>query len=131
MGVFELTFSGGWPTYARRLIEEVGIGFAVFFAVYISTVVFAMTRIITALFLRDTLAVAANDVEMQIQEKTKEKKKYAEKLLTFFNQADFSGDGSMTIEEFEGFLSDPRVRTYLATLDLDSHETKNLFNMLD
>merc|ERR1711933_614604 len=52
--VFELTFSGGWPAYARRLVEEVGVGFAWFFALYISTVVFAMTRIITALFLRDT-----------------------------------------------------------------------------
>merc|ERR1712113_438988 len=66
-----------------------------------------------------------------IQEKTREKKKYAEKLLGFFNAADTSGDGLITLNEFETFLRDPRVKTYLATLELDAHETKNLFHMLD
>jgi len=129
--VFEITFSGGWPNYARRLVEEVSVGFAWFFAVYISTVVFAMTRIITALFLKDTLAVAANDAEMMIQEKTREKKAYAAKLLEVFEAADASGDGLITFEEFENFVNDPIVKTYLATLELDANETKNLFCMLD
>jgi len=129
--VFEMTFSGGWPAYARTLVEDVHPAFAWFFALYISTVVFAMTRIITALFLKDTLAVAANDAEMMIQEKTREKKAYASKLLDFFNAADTSGDGIITLDEFETFLLDPRVRTYLTTLELDTHETQNLFFMLD
>eukprot|EP00443_Scrippsiella_acuminata_P002381 CAMPEP_0115298472 /NCGR_PEP_ID=MMETSP0270-20121206/68279_1 /TAXON_ID=71861 /ORGANISM="Scrippsiella trochoidea, Strain CCMP3099" /LENGTH=534 /DNA_ID=CAMNT_0002716157 /DNA_START=42 /DNA_END=1646 /DNA_ORIENTATION=+ len=129
--VFEMTFSGGWPNYGRRLVEEVGVGFAFFFAVYITTVVFAMTRIITALFLKDTLAVAASDAELQMKEKEKEKKAYAARLLEFFNGADTSGDGKITFSEFQEFVTDPRVRTYLMTLELDASETENLFTMLD
>jgi len=129
--VFEMTFSGGWPLYCRVLVEEVSVGFAYFFGVYVTTVVFAMTRIITALFLKDTLAVAANDADMMIREKAREKKAYAAKLLEFFNAADTSGDGKITFLEFEEFLADPRVVTYLATLELDASETENLFSMLD
>lgn len=61
--VFELTFSGGWPNYARNLVEDVHWAYAVFFFVYIIAVTFAMFRIITTLFLRDTLALASNDAE--------------------------------------------------------------------
>mmetsp|Transcript_71377 Transcript_71377/g.185321 ORF Transcript_71377/g.185321 Transcript_71377/m.185321 type:complete len:537 (-) Transcript_71377:105-1715(-) len=129
--VFEMTFSGGWPLYCRVLVEEVSVGFAYFFGVYVTTVVFAMTRIITALFLKDTLAVAANDADMMIREKAREKKAYAAKLLEFFHAADTSGDGKITFLEFEEFLADPRVVTYLATLELDASETENLFSMLD
>merc|ERR1719401_1578591 len=59
--MFELTFSGGWPNYARRVVEEVHWAYAFFYATYVSVVVFAVTRIISALFLKDTLQVAAND----------------------------------------------------------------------
>jgi len=129
--VFELTFSGGWPNYVRTLVEHVSSIFAYVFAVYISLVVFAMTRIITALFLKDTLQVAANDAEMVIQEKMNEKKNYAKKLMDVFQGADHTGDGKITLHEFETFLAEPRVQSYLATLELDTHETKTLFGMLD
>jgi len=129
--VFELTFSGGWPNYVRILVEEVGTGFAYLFALYISSVVFAMTRIITALFLKDTLQVAANDAEMMIREKMNEKKRYAKKLMDVFHAADHSGDGRVSLQEFQEFLEEPRVASYLATLELDTHEVKSLFWMLD
>ena len=69
--VFGLTMSGCWPTHARLLVEEVHPGFALFFSVYASFVVFAVTRIISALCLRDTLAVAASDATMVARENLK------------------------------------------------------------
>lgn len=65
--VFELTFSGGWPNYARVLVEKVSPLYAVPFAMYIAGIIFAMFRIITALFLKDTLSIAAADADMVIQ----------------------------------------------------------------
>eukprot|EP00446_Apocalathium_sp_SHHI-4_P003598 CAMPEP_0177195088 /NCGR_PEP_ID=MMETSP0367-20130122/23324_1 /TAXON_ID=447022 ORGANISM="Scrippsiella hangoei-like, Strain SHHI-4" /NCGR_SAMPLE_ID=MMETSP0367 /ASSEMBLY_ACC=CAM_ASM_000362 /LENGTH=53 /DNA_ID=CAMNT_0018643087 /DNA_START=30 /DNA_END=191 /DNA_ORIENTATION=+ len=43
--------SGGWPTWARKFIEEVSVWFVpvFFFFLYVLTAVFAMTRIISAL----------------------------------------------------------------------------------
>merc|ERR1712032_960655 len=37
--MFEVTMSGCWPNYARRLIEEVSVFYAGFYVVYISAVV--------------------------------------------------------------------------------------------
>mmetsp|Transcript_110175 Transcript_110175/g.306357 ORF Transcript_110175/g.306357 Transcript_110175/m.306357 type:complete len:228 (-) Transcript_110175:167-850(-) len=129
--VFEFTFSGGWPAYARPLVEQVGATYAVFFLTYISAVVFAMFRIVTALFLRDTLCVATADTEATIREKMKEKQAYAQKLRDFFEAADTSGDGMLSLSEFETIVRDERIKTYLGTLELDAGETKHLFDMLD
>ena len=57
--MFEATFSGCFPNYFRPLVYEVHGAFAIFIIVYVVAVVFAVTRIITALFLKDTLQVAA------------------------------------------------------------------------
>merc|ERR1719336_1293902 len=65
----EVTFSGGWPNYSRRIVEEVGWGYSFFFCGYAICVVFAITRVISALFLKDTMQGAANDAEMMIAEK--------------------------------------------------------------
>mmetsp|Transcript_115682 Transcript_115682/g.323507 ORF Transcript_115682/g.323507 Transcript_115682/m.323507 type:complete len:446 (+) Transcript_115682:1-1338(+) len=127
---FELTFSGGWPTYARRLVEDVSSVYAFFFVLYIACVTFATFRIITALFLRDTLCVATADTELMIQEKIREKESYAQKLRFFFEVADTNGDGVLTREEFEDVLKDEHIKSYLAILELDGGAGDHLFEML-
>jgi len=128
---FEFTFSGGWPGYARTLVEEVSVGFAAFFMLYISLVVFAIFRIITALFIKDTLAAAGNDTETMIHEKMKEKENYVLKLLQFFEAADATSDGLISLQEFEDALENPKIKTFLTSLDLDTHEFEQLFHMID
>jgi len=128
--VFELTFSGCWPNYARRLVEDISPVYAAFFGVYIITVTFAMFRIISALFLRDTLAVASSDAELAVQERMKNREAYAERLIDFFHAADSSNDGLLTLEEFEAFLLDDKVKTWLSIMEIDVHETKEFFEIL-
>mmetsp|Transcript_47782 Transcript_47782/g.134552 ORF Transcript_47782/g.134552 Transcript_47782/m.134552 type:complete len:268 (-) Transcript_47782:43-846(-) len=129
--VFELTFSGGWPNYARPLVEHGHWFFCFFFAFYISAVVFAMFRIITALFLKETLSMASLDVETIITERIREKKVYAQKLAEFFIVADTSGDGYLSWDEFQHVLKDERVAAYLSTMQIDMQDGKRLFEMLD
>jgi len=129
--VFELTFSGGWPNYARPLVEEVTHWYGFFFVIYISIVVFAMFRIITALFLKDTLSVAAGDSEMMISERMREKQTYAAKLRDFFTAADTSHDGNLSIEEFADIIQSDGIKAYLSILELDVSEATHLFAMLD
>lgn len=129
--VFELTFSGGWPQYVRPLVEQISVAFAFFFFAYISTVVFAMFRIITALFLKDTLAVANRDTDTMIHEKMREKAAYARKLRDFVDAADTSGDGVMSFEEFEAIVVDERVKSYLSSLEIDASEPQSLFQLLN
>lgn len=129
--MFELTFSGGWPAYARPLIENVSPGYAVFFALYVTSVTFAMFRIITALFLKDTLRVASLDVDATILEKMSDKQHYTQKLADFFHAADTSEDGFLTQEEFERVMANEHLQAYLSTLELDSVKTRELFDILD
>jgi len=124
---FELTFSGGWPSYVRPLVEKLGWGYAVFFTIYISSVTFAMFRIITALFLKDTLKIAALDLDNSIHEKITEKELCMQRLADFFYAADASGDGVLTLEELDGVLADERVRAYLSTLELDAIKLRAVF----
>eukprot|EP00443_Scrippsiella_acuminata_P120810 CAMPEP_0115711272 /NCGR_PEP_ID=MMETSP0272-20121206/73474_1 /TAXON_ID=71861 /ORGANISM="Scrippsiella trochoidea, Strain CCMP3099" /LENGTH=194 /DNA_ID=CAMNT_0003153053 /DNA_START=48 /DNA_END=630 /DNA_ORIENTATION=- len=98
--------------------------------VYIVAVVFAMFRIITALFLKDTLAVAANDAESAIQTKMRQAKKFANELLSFFRAADKSKDGVLTLEEFENTLQDPRVKTWLSLMDVEILDPAEFFALL-
>merc|ERR1719409_205907 len=44
--MFEVTLSGCWPNYSRRMIEEVHQAFCIFWLFYVTVVVFAVIRII-------------------------------------------------------------------------------------
>jgi len=128
--LFELTFSGGWPNYTHTLVEHVNWLYGVFFFVYIIAVTFAMFRIITALFLRDTLAVAANDAEYAVREKLKQRDSYTEKLLEFFHAADSSGEGFLTFEQFGSILEQEKAKTWFSVMDVDVRDSTEFFKFL-
>jgi len=129
--VFEITFSGGWPNYARPLVEQVGPVYGFVFFLYVTAVVFAMVRIISAIFLKDTLQTAANDADMMVQEKNHEVAAFTRKLAALFELADQSGDGQLSLEELENVLSCPKVKVWMSVLGVDTTETRNLFSLLD
>jgi len=128
--VFELTMSGCWPNYSSVLIHDVSSWYAVFFALYVAVVVFAVIRIITALFLKDTLQVAASDAESIVASKMKQRMDYAKKLAAFFREADTSHDGTLSKEEFVQVLSNKKVAAYLSALEIEIHEIEALYQML-
>eukprot|EP00403_Amphidinium_massartii_P003209 CAMPEP_0178380970 /NCGR_PEP_ID=MMETSP0689_2-20121128/5740_1 /TAXON_ID=160604 /ORGANISM="Amphidinium massartii, Strain CS-259" /LENGTH=704 /DNA_ID=CAMNT_0020001135 /DNA_START=1 /DNA_END=2115 /DNA_ORIENTATION=- len=129
--MFEITFSGGWPNYARPLIENVSPFYSIFFAVYVTFVVFAIIRIINALFLQETLKVASADLDMQVQMSMAEKQSYIEKLRGVFEELDESGDGLISLEEFQSVFTNARVKNIMSLLGLEIHEVSGLYDLLD
>jgi len=129
--MFEITFSGCWPNYSRSLINDISVWYRVFFIIYVSLVVFAMLRIITALFIKETLQAAASDAGFMINEKLKERNGYMEKLREVFHALDESGDGEVSKDEFNLVVENPRVMTYLHLLEIDVHDATTLYNCLD
>ena len=77
--MFEITYSGGWPTMVRPVLDKVDGWYAAAFLPYVTLVVFAVLRIVTALFLKETLASAAQDAEIVIEETRRTAIKYQEK----------------------------------------------------
>jgi len=129
--MFEITFSGGWPTWVSPLVEYVSVWYAVFFAAYVGGVVFAVIRIITALFLKDTLAVAANDNDMMVQQKAKDRAKFVGKLEEIFREFDTNQNGMISFDEFQAFVKNPASKVYISQLELEAHELEGLFTLLD
>jgi len=129
--MFEFTFSGCWPNYARPIVEEVHFAYAFLFILYVTAVVFAVTRIITALFLKDTMRIAQQDAEMMVQEKMREKLQVVDTLKEIFILADTSGDGLLSFSEFKSLVARPKIAAWLDVLGLDVKDVHTLFHLLD
>jgi len=129
--MFEATFSGCWPTYARPLIEQINAWFALFFVVYVTFVVFTLIRIIYALLLKDTMQAAASDTDQVVRDKMRETKALAAKLAGMFKEADVTGDGYLSRQEFEDILAYPKVKTWLSAIGVNAEDEQNLFDILE
>ncbi|CAL1144356.1 unnamed protein product [Cladocopium goreaui] len=130
--LYEITFSGSWPSLTHPVIDKVHAAMVIFFVAYITVVAFGLIRVITAVFLKATLDAAADDAEHLMTERLVKKEQYARKLEAIFGAIDEEGDGQITEERLVEALERPLVRTYFQTsLDLDVHESKALFHILD
>jgi len=129
--MFEITFSGGWPTHVRPLIQDVQPLLAIFWVFYIVVVYFAVIRIIAAMFLKEVMAISQSDKDMMAMEKMKFADKFADELRNFFLEADTSGDGLVSADEFDMILTNPDVVKSLGNLDLQVYEVQGLFNLLN
>lgn len=128
--LFEATLSGGWPNYARDLIEEVSTWYAIFWIFYVLLVVFAVMRVVSALFLQNTLKMASADDEMMHLEKMQKKNAYISKLKAFLESSDKDGSGTMDRHELEGVLARPDIITWLGNIGLEEPEVMGLFHVL-
>lgn len=129
--LYEITFAGNWPVKTRPVMDKVSQAFSIFFLIYVTVIVFAIIRVITAVFLKDTLDAAHNDAEHLVAEALRKKAEYVEKLESVFQQIDDSGQGMITEARLNEILQDPKVAVYFQTLDLDVHEGTALFHILD
>merc|ERR1719296_479449 len=66
-----------------------------------------------------------------VQDHLDAKRETFDKLHQILVAADTSGDGTISIEEFEDILSVPKVRGFLEMLELETDEVVALFNLLD
>lgn len=128
---FEVTLAGCWPNYFRPLIERVSGWYSIFVMFYISVVVFALTRIISALFLKETLDIASKDAQMQASQMAKQREHHINKLREIFNAADVSEDGELTKQEFALITHNPASTVVLKMLDMETHDANEMFEILD
>mmetsp|Transcript_53985 Transcript_53985/g.126114 ORF Transcript_53985/g.126114 Transcript_53985/m.126114 type:complete len:650 (+) Transcript_53985:101-2050(+) len=82
--MLEATLSGGWPNYARRLVMEVNPLWAIFWIAYVFAIIFAVIRVMGALFLAASLKAANEDDDMQALRRMKDSKEWTKKLTKVF-----------------------------------------------
>lgn len=128
--LFEATFTGTWTSSARPLIFEVSEFFAFFWIVFVCIVNFALCKVVGALFLKETMAVANADAVSKANEVMRQKKNFADKLRNIFVLADESGDGCISTQEFKNMLHNPEVVAIFEELDLPLDDVSTLFLIL-
>eukprot|EP00928_Gymnodinium_smaydae_P031477 TRINITY_DN23088_c0_g1_i1.p1 TRINITY_DN23088_c0_g1~~TRINITY_DN23088_c0_g1_i1.p1 ORF type:complete len:656 (+),score=147.58 TRINITY_DN23088_c0_g1_i1:99-1970(+) len=129
--MFEVTFSGSWPALSRPLVDDVSPWFSVLWIIYQLVIGFAIMRVIGAIFLSETIRAANNDAEMMVLQKIKEKEAFASKLHEFFEAADTSGDGFLSLDELQSMVEDPAVVAWLKVMELEIYEVMGLYRLLD
>merc|ERR1712039_721056 len=111
--------------------EDVHIGFSAFFIFYVTFVIFAVTRIISALFLRDTLQVSQNDETMMVRAKMAKRKAFEKKLADVFTTLDVSADGFISKAEFIDMLQHEEMQAYMSILDFEIEDAVYVFDLID
>merc|ERR1711879_608755 len=106
--------SGCWPNYVTPLLR-IHWAFSVFFIWYVSVVVFAVIRIITAIFLKQTMDYAASDAATMIADQMRKQSGKLVKVSKIFDAADPSGNGLLSLSDTELLLDNPRVAAYLVS----------------
>merc|ERR1712118_41122 len=131
LSMFEITMApGGWRRY-RRLYDDVSPLVCFFIVFYVCVVTFAVMRVISAIFLKETLSEAAKDQELVLEEKMRQKQEYITRLKHVFTHADQDGTGNISMDEFHEMLSDDRVNLWLSELEVEVTEVDGLFQLMD
>mmetsp|Transcript_19625 Transcript_19625/g.45690 ORF Transcript_19625/g.45690 Transcript_19625/m.45690 type:complete len:695 (+) Transcript_19625:176-2260(+) len=93
--MLEATLSGAWPTYARRLVVEVNPLWSIFWIFYVFAIIFAVIRVMGALFLAASLKAASEDDDMQALRRVRDSKAWKRKLRrVFFPNYESGGSSS-------------------------------------
>ncbi|CAE7419918.1 unnamed protein product [Symbiodinium natans] len=120
-----------WPTNARPVLERVSHAFVIFYLLYITIIVFAVIRVISAIFLKDTLDEANNDAAHLVLDRLRKKAEYIERLEGVFKTLDVTGRGTLSETVLNHMLANPKVKAYFQTLEVDVQEGAALFHLLD
>jgi hypothetical protein len=130
--MFEITLAPGtWSKVGRVLIFQVDYLYSWFFLAYGWIVTFAVTRVIGALFLKQTLQAADSDPEAAMVERERKRMREKRQLKSVFREADSDMSGSVGLDEFKAALEKPDVRTVLSMMEVDIADAELLFYILD
>merc|ERR1719401_732419 len=81
LSMFEITMAPGAFVAYRRLYDEVSPMLSIFFVAYGVIVTFAVVRVITAMFLKNTLSANKEEDEFDARIKEKQLERFAELLM--------------------------------------------------
>ena len=128
--MFEVLLAN-WAPAARILVDNVSDLFVYVFVVYRCVVGFAILNVVNAVFIQQTMRVAQADQELIIKQRIRAESAYASKMRQFFEKLDRHQSGFLTWKDFNAALQKPELRSWMATLDLETYDLVNLFHLID
>merc|ERR1712173_158996 len=119
-----------WAPACRVLVDEVNEWYGLFFVAYRCLAGFAVLNVINSVFIQHTMKVAQESNDVKIMQKQREHETYQRRLRELFVRMDTSGDKRVSREEVQDMMDNPEMKAWFASLDIDMHDLKALFEML-
>lgn len=133
LSMFELTL-GNWVPISRILSEKVSEWYTIFTLAFQVVLGFAVIKVITGVFLTETMKVASMDDSIMLKSKERAVRLHKEKMGRLFEHADLDSNGCIDCVEFHQLLQDKEVRQWLSSMELDiwtEQDGDALFTMID
>eukprot|EP00929_Paragymnodinium_shiwhaense_P099670 TRINITY_DN6144_c0_g2_i1.p1 TRINITY_DN6144_c0_g2~~TRINITY_DN6144_c0_g2_i1.p1 ORF type:complete len:675 (-),score=114.82 TRINITY_DN6144_c0_g2_i1:117-2141(-) len=124
----KLTFS--LDTEAPEIVFELNEWLVVPLLLYQGLVSFAVMKVIEAVFLNETIKVAATNDDLMIMEKNRWEAMHEEKVKALFAEADASGDGYVDYSEFMLIMNDDKVIAWLEAMDVEIEDPRLIWELL-
>ncbi|CAK9114660.1 Uncharacterized protein SCF082_LOCUS53097, partial [Durusdinium trenchii] len=111
--MFEILFAN-WTPPCRVLVDNLSEWFSIFFLLYRCVLGFAVLNVVNAVFVQQTMKTASSDEELAFRQKERDKATYTRKVKKLFQAMDFSGDGSISIDEFAKLVASPKLQFWIS-----------------
>lgn len=132
MSTHIMAISGGldWYTLAMPLkkVSHFHVGLFVFYVLF---VVFGMLNVLTGVFVDRATELSHLDRDLIVESQKRKVEEFCLGLKQIFEEIDSDETGYVSWPEFEFYCGREDVLAYLATMDLNVEETRELFHMLD
>ena len=92
---------------------------------------FAVIGVINGVFMQETFKVASTDDVIMVRQKSNAMKLHHQNMSQLFAALDNKGSGQVTRKEFRLLADYPDVKTWLASMDLQTDDMETMFNLMD
>jgi len=128
--MFEVTLAN-WVPSCRLLYENVSEWFGGVYVAYRCCFMFAILKVITAVFIAETTRCANSDVELAVQKKIRDRAAFCDKCAELFDHLDTDRNGVITWVELELLVTNSILRNILSVLEIDTHDLEAVFSIYD
>jgi len=116
---------------AVRPLENVSLVYRLLYSFYMVFVVIGVLNVLTGIFVERACELSGLDRDLVIQSELKRNETFLIEMKKIFEEADADGSGSVSWEEFKGYLENENVKAYLSAQQLDAFDARTLFDILN
>lgn len=128
--MFEITF-GAWHVSCRMLMEQVSEWFSLFYIAYRCLFLFALLKVIAAVFITETNRVLEHDDELTIIKANRDLLLFSRSFERLMGAVDTNKDGMLNWTELEMLLNDEGMQKMLPTIGFDKNDLMKMFWLVE
>merc|ERR1712032_403058 len=92
---------------------------------------FGVSNIVVGVFVTACTETSKKDRQLLVKSKLEALQAYRANIRSFFAEADADASGTLSWEEFQEHLKNPKVMAYFTSLELDISNAHRLFRLMD